>query len=271
MNRAGGVADDTIYSEISGTDGRRRSYAPGVTILRPALAPMLVLVPTPVGNLEDITMRALRVLREAAVVACEDTRTTGVLLNHYGIATPRTSFHVHNEHAKAEQLVARMLAGETVALCSDAGTPGISDPGFLLVRAAVEAGVRVEALPGPTAFVPALVASGLPCDRFVYEGFLPHKKGRQTRLKAIAAEPRTVVLYESPHRLVRLLGELVEHCGADRPASVAREISKAFEENRRGTLAELAAHYGAQAKVRGEIAVVVGGADEKRTTKRESD
>ncbi|HEX9952195.1 MAG TPA: 16S rRNA (cytidine(1402)-2'-O)-methyltransferase [Rubricoccaceae bacterium] len=224
---------------------------------------MLVLVPTPVGNLEDITMRALRVLREAAVVACEDTRTTGVLLNHYGITTPRTSFHVHNEHGKAASLVGRMLAGETVALCSDAGTPGISDPGFLLVRAAVEAGVRVEALPGPTAFVPALVASGLPCDRFVYEGFLPHKKGRQTRLKAIAAEPRTVVLYESPHRLARLLGELVEHCGAERPASVAREISKTFEENRRGTLAELAAHYGAQEKVRGEIAVVIGGSDEK--------
>ncbi len=229
---------------------------------------MLVLVPTPVGNLEDVTMRALRVLREAAVVACEDTRTTGVLLAHYGIATPRTSFHVHNEHAKATLLVARMLAGETVALCSDAGTPGISDPGFLLVRAAVEAGVRVEALPGPTAFVPALVASGLPCDRFVYEGFLPHKKGRQTRLKAIAAEPRTVVLYESPHRLVRLLGELGEHCGRDRQASVAREISKHFEENRRGTLAELAAHYGAQEKVRGEIAVVVAGAPEEKPARR---
>ena len=221
---------------------------------------MLILVPTPVGNLEDVTMRALRVLREAAVVACEDTRTTGVLLNHYGIATPRTSFHVHNEHAKAEQLVARMLAGETVALCSDAGTPGISDPGFLLVRAAVEAGIRVEVLPGATAFVPALVASGLPCDQFVYEGFLPHKKGRQTRLKALALEPRTTVVYESPHRLVRLLGELVEHCGPERPASVARELSKAFEENRRGTVAELLAWYGAQTKVRGEIAVVVGGA-----------
>ena len=221
---------------------------------------MLVLVPTPIGNLEDITMRALRLLREAAVVACEDTRTTGVLLNHYGITTPRTSFHVHNEHAKAAQLVARMLAGETVALCSDAGTPGISDPGFLLVRAAVEAGVRVEALPGPTAFVPALVASGLPCDRFVYEGFLPHKKGRQTRLKALALEERTTVLYESPHRLARLLGELVEHCGPERPASVARELTKTFEENRRGTLAELLAWYGAQTKVRGEIAVVIGGA-----------
>ncbi len=189
---------------------------------------------------------------------------------HYGITTPRTSFHVHNEHGKAAHLVARMLAGETVALCSDAGTPGISDPGFLLVRAAVEAGVRVEALPGPTAFVPALVASGLPCDRFVYEGFLPHKKGRQTRLKAIAAEPRTVVLYESPHRLVRLLGELAEHCGPERQASVARELTKTFEENRRGTLAELAAHYGAQEKVRGEIAVVIAGSDEKPARERAS-
>ena len=221
---------------------------------------MLVLVPTPVGNLEDLTMRALRVLREAAVVACEDTRTTGFLFQHYGITTPRTSFHTHNEHQKVEALVARMQAGETVALVSDAGTPGISDPGFLLVRAAVAAGVRVEALPGATAFVPALVASGLPCDRFVYEGFLPHKKGRQTRLLALASEPRTFVLYESPHRLVRLLGELGTHCGEERPAAVARELTKLYEEVRRGTLAELHAWYAAQPKVRGEIAVVVGGA-----------
>ncbi|MEM1116518.1 MAG: 16S rRNA (cytidine(1402)-2'-O)-methyltransferase [Bacteroidota bacterium] len=221
---------------------------------------MLVLVPTPVGNLDDITLRALRVLKEAAVVACEDTRTTGVLFQHFGIETPRTSFHVHNEHAKAGRLVERMVAGETVALVSDAGTPGISDPGFLLVRAAAEAGVRVEALPGPTAFVPALVASGLPSDRFVFEGFLPHKKGRQTRIQALADEPRTAVLYESPHRLVKLLGQLADHLGADRPAAVAREISKVHEEVRRGTLAELAAWYGAQPKVRGEIVVVVGGA-----------
>jgi len=221
---------------------------------------MLFLVPTPIGNLDDITLRALRVLREADVVACEDTRTSGFLLAHHGIATPRTSFHAHNEHRKVDELVGRMQAGETVALVSDAGTPGISDPGFLLVRAAVAGGVRVEALPGPTAFVPALVASGLPCDRFVYEGFLPQKKGRQTRLRALADEPRTTVLYESPHRLVKLLAELAEVCGAERPASVAREISKLHEEVRRGTLAELHAHYAAQTKVRGEIAVVVGGA-----------
>jgi 16S rRNA (cytidine1402-2'-O)-methyltransferase len=221
---------------------------------------MLILVPTPIGNLEDITMRAVRVLREASVVACEDTRTTGFLFQHYGIDTPRTSFHTHNEHQKVAHLVSRMQAGETVALVSDAGTPGVSDPGFLLVRAAVEAGLRVEALPGATAFVPALVASGLPCDRFVYEGFLPHKKGRQTRLLALADEPRTFVLYESPHRLAKLLAQLIEVCGEDRPAAVARELTKLYEEVRRGTLAELHTWYAAQAKVRGEIAVVVGGA-----------
>ncbi|WP_412068508.1 16S rRNA (cytidine(1402)-2'-O)-methyltransferase [Rubrivirga sp. IMCC43871] len=222
---------------------------------------MLILVPTPVGNLEDITLRAIRTLKEADVVACEDTRTTGKLFNHFGIDTPRLSFHTHNEHGRVSQLVSRMQAGETVALVSDAGTPGISDPGFLLVRAAAEADIRVEALPGPTAFVPALVASGLPSDRFVFEGFLPHKKGRQTRIKALADEPRTSILYESPHRLVKLLGQLAEFLGEDRPAAVGRELTKIHEEVRRGTLAELAAHYGAQAKVRGEIVVVVGGAE----------
>ena len=221
---------------------------------------MLVLVPTPVGHLDDITLRALQTLKDADVVACEDTRTSGKLLQHFGIETPRTSFHIHNEHSKAAALVERMASGETVALISDAGTPGISDPGFLLVRAAHEAGVRVEALPGPTAFVPALVASGLPTDRFVFEGFLPHKKGRQTRLKALADEPRTIVLYESPHRLVKLLGQLADVLGEGRPAAVARELTKIHEEVRRGTLAELGAWYSAQPKVRGEIVVVVGGA-----------
>lgn len=221
---------------------------------------MLYLVPTPIGNLEDLTFRALRVLKEADLVACEDTRTTGVLCQHYGIETPRTSFHAHNEHGKTANLVARMKAGETVALVSDAGTPGISDPGFLLVREALAAGVEVVPLPGATAFVPALVASGLPTDRFVYEGFLPQKKGRRTRLDALVGEPRTIVLYESPHRLVRLLGELGERLGEDRPAAVGRELTKKFEEVRRGTLAELRAHYDAQPKVRGEVVVVVGGA-----------
>lgn len=220
---------------------------------------MLYLVPTPVGNLEDVTLRALRILKEVDVVACEDTRTSGFLLAHYGIETPRTSFHAHNEHAKTPHLVARMEAGEAVALVTDAGSPGISDPGFLLVRAALEAGLRVEALPGATAFVPALTASGLPSDRFVFEGFLPQKKGRQTRLKALADESRTIVLYESPHRLGKALAELATYLDGDRPAAVARELSKKFEEVRRGTLAELAAHYAADGSARGEIVIVVGG------------
>ncbi len=204
-------------------------------------------------------MRALRVLAEVALIACEDTRTSGVFLNHYNITTQRTSFHIHNEHGKAKRLVERMQAGESVALITDAGTPGISDPGFLLVREAIAAGIRVEALPGPTAFVPALVASGLPTDRFVFEGFLPQKKGRQTRIKGLADESRTIVLYESPHRLVKLLGELGAHLGADRSAAVARELSKMFEEVRRGTLAELQAFYAVQPKVRGEVVVIIGG------------
>lgn len=220
---------------------------------------MLVLVPTPIGNLEDVTLRALRVLKEADLIACEDTRTSGVFLDHYGIETPRTSYHDHNERQKAPQLVERMQAGATVALVTDAGSPGISDPGFYLVRACVRAGVRVEALPGPTAFVPALTLSGLPADRFVFEGFLPAKKGRQTRIQALAEDERTVVLYESPHRIVKTLGQLAEHFGGDRPAAVVRELTKKFEEVERGTLDELAAHYGARPKVRGEIVLVVGG------------
>ncbi len=220
---------------------------------------MLYLVPTPIGNLEDITLRALRILKEVDLIACEDTRTSAVLLNHYGIETPRTSYHDHNEARKTPHLIARMQAGERIALISDAGSPGISDPGFFLVRACLEAGVPVEALPGPTAFVPALTASGLPCERFVFEGFLPVKKGRQTRLQALATEPRTMVFYESPHRLVRTLAQLAEVFGPDRRAAVARELTKTFEEVRRGTLAELHAAYAAQPRVRGEIVLVVEG------------
>ena len=220
---------------------------------------MLILVPTPIGNLEDVTLRALRVLKEADLVACEDTRTSGVFLDHYGIETPRTSYHDHNERRKAPHLVARIQAGETVALITDAGSPGISDPGFYLVRECLRAGVPVEALPGPTAFVPALALSGLPTDRFVFEGFLPPKKGRQTRLQALADEERTLVLYESPHRLVRTLGQLIEHFGAERPAAVARELTKKFEEVERGTLGTLLAAFEDRPKVRGEIVVVVGG------------
>lgn len=220
---------------------------------------MLYLVPTPIGNLEDVTLRALRILKEVDLIACEDTRTSGIFLQHYGIDTPKTSFHIHNEHGKASQLVERMQNGESIALITDAGTPGISDPGYLLVREAIAADIRVEALPGATAFVPALVASGLPTDRFVFEGFLPQKKGRQTRIKALADEPRTMVLYESPHRLVKLLRQLAEHLGKDRTAAVAREITKKFEEIQRGALAELHDFYADQPKVRGEIVVVIGG------------
>lgn len=219
---------------------------------------MLYLVPTPVGNLEDMTLRAIRLLGEATAVLAEDTRTSGLLLKHYGIATPLRPYHAHNEHRVTEQLVGEMQAGAIFALVSDAGTPGISDAGFLLVRACHAAGVPVSCLPGATALVPALVQSGLPCDRFHFEGFLPHKKGRQTRLQWLATYPYTLVIYESPHRLARLLAELAEHCGGERPAAVVREISKIHEETRTGTLAELAAFYAAADKVRGEIVVVVG-------------
>ena len=220
---------------------------------------MLCLIPSPIGNLEDISLRALRILREVDTILAEDTRTTGRLLKHYEIDTPLRAHHAHNEHRAVEPIVEALRGGATYALVSDAGTPGISDPGFLLTRACVDAGIRVECLPGATAFVPALVASGLPCDRFFFEGFLPHKKGRQTRIQYLAELPYTFVLYESPYRLVKCLQQLSEHCGADRPACVARELSKLHEEVRTTTLGELIVYYGEQAKVRGEIVVVVGG------------
>lgn len=223
---------------------------------------MLYLVPTPIGNLEDITLRALRVLREVDLIACEDTRTSGVLLAHYDIDTPRTSYHDHNERRKAPQLIAQMQAGQDVALITDAGSPGISDPGFYLVRECVRHAIPVAALPGPTAFVPALTASGLPCDRFVFEGFLPPKKGRRKRLDALARETRTLVVYESPHRLVKTLAEFEVVFGPERPAAIGRELSKKFEEVQRGTLAALRASYEARPKVRGEVVIVVGGAEE---------
>ncbi|MDX2287139.1 MAG: 16S rRNA (cytidine(1402)-2'-O)-methyltransferase [Bacteroidia bacterium] len=224
------------------------------------LRPCLLLVPTPIGNLGDMTFRAVETLRSADLVAAEDTRTSGVLLKHYQIDTPLTALHMHNEHQRTPQLLDRVERESLrLAVVTDAGTPGISDPGFLIVREALKRGIAVEALPGPTAFVPALVASGLPCDRFVFEGFLPVKKGRQTRLGALAAEPRTMVLYESPHRLARLLGELSTVLGPERPAAVCRELSKLHEEVRRGSLAELAAHYTAHPP-KGEIVVLAGGA-----------
>ena len=212
--------------------------------------------------MEDMTFRAVRILKEADLVLAEDTRTTGVLLKHYGISNRLAPHHKFNEHGTSAAVVRRLLAGETVALVSDAGTPGISDPGFFLVREAVRAGVEVQCLPGATAFVPALVASGLPCDRFAFEGFLPQKKGRQTRLESLAAERRTMVFYESPYRLCKTLGQLAAVFGGGRRACVCREISKVHEESVRGTLDELKAHFAATAP-RGEIVVLVAGADDK--------
>lgn len=222
---------------------------------------MLYLVPTPIGNLEDMTLRAIRVLKEVDLIAAEDTRTAGVLLDHFDIDTPTTSFHDHNEHKKTPKLIARMKAGHDLALITEAGSPGISDPGFYLTRACVEEDIRVEPLPGPTAFVPALTASALPSDRFVFEGFLPKKKGRQTRLRFLAEEPRTMVFFESPHRLVRTLGDFIEHFGANRRVAVARELTKKFEEFRRGTLEEVQSYFAQQNKVRGELVIVVEGTD----------
>ncbi len=219
--------------------------------------PNLFLVPTPIGNLEDITLRALRVLNEVDVILAEDTRTSGKLLKHHNITKPLQSYHIFNEHKNAEKLVERMQQGEVFALISDAGTPAISDPGFLLVREAVKAGLEVNCLPGATAFVPALVNSGLPSDKFVFEGFLPHKKGRQTRLKLLAEEERTIVLYESPHRLIKSLEQLKEFLG-DRQVSVSRELTKMFEETVRGSLTEVITHF-TQKGVKGEFVLVIQG------------
>lgn len=218
----------------------------------------LYLVPTPIGNLEDITFRAIRILKEADLILAEDTRNSGKLLKHYDINTPMQSHHMHNEHKTVEGVVREIQNGKTVALISDAGTPAISDPGFLLTRTCVEAGVEVDCLPGATAFVPALVNSGLPNDKFVFEGFLPVKKGRQTRLQILAEESRTIIFYESPHKLIRTLTQFVEYFGQDRPVSVSREITKLHEETIRGTVAEVLAHY-EQKPPKGEIVIVVGG------------
>lgn len=223
----------------------------------------LYLVPTPVGNLEDITLRALRILREVDLILAEDTRTSSVLLKHYEISAPMISHHKFNEHTASAKVVERILQGSNVALISDAGTPGISDPGFFLVREAVAAGIRVETLPGATAFVPALVSSGLSCDRFCFEGFLPVKKGRQTMLTSLATQTRTMIFYESPFRLVKTLEQMCEFFGENRRCSVAREISKKFEEHTRGTLREVADHYAA-VPPKGEIVIIVEGYDEQK-------
>ncbi|SHH48140.1 16S rRNA (cytidine1402-2'-O)-methyltransferase [Wenyingzhuangia marina] len=218
----------------------------------------LYLVPTPIGNLEDMTFRAIKVLKEVDLVLAEDTRTSGKLMKHYEINTHMQSHHMHNEHKTVEQIVQKIKGGTTVALISDAGTPAISDPGFLLTRACIQNGIEVDCLPGATAFVPALVNSGLPNEKFVFEGFLPVKKGRQTRLQILAEEVRTIILYESPHKLVKTLTHLSEYLGADRQASVSRELTKMFEETQRGTLTELVAHY-TNKPPKGEIVLVVAG------------
>jgi 16S rRNA (cytidine1402-2'-O)-methyltransferase len=222
----------------------------------------LILVPTPVGNLKDITLRALEVLRDSDLILAEDTRQASKLLSHYDIHTPVRSHHMFNEHKSVEAVCKKIMSGTAIALISDAGTPGISDPGFLLVRTCIENGVEVETLPGPTAFVPALVNSGIPCDRFCFEGFLPQKKGRHKKLEALRDEPRTMIFYESPFRLVKALDEMSEAFGKERYACVSRELSKVFEENRRGSLAELADHYRTNAP-KGEIVIIVAGTGRK--------
>ena len=218
----------------------------------------LYLVPTPIGNLKDMTFRAIEVLKGVDVILAEDTRTSGKLLKHFEIATPMQSHHMHNEHKTVAGIVSKIEAGQNIALISDAGTPAISDPGFLLTRACVEANIEVDCLPGATAFVPALVNSGFPNDRFVFEGFLPVKKGRQTRLLQLAEETRTIIFYESPHKLVKTLAQFVEYFGAERPVSVSRELSKLHEETIRGTAEEVFKHFEAKPP-KGELVIVVGG------------
>ncbi|MEI7896194.1 MAG: 16S rRNA (cytidine(1402)-2'-O)-methyltransferase [bacterium] len=224
--------------------------------MRPAT--QLYIVPTPIGNLEDITLRALRILKEVDFILAEDTRTSGNLLKHYGIEKKLVPHHLFNEHKTIENILDRLKEGSVCALVSDAGTPAISDPGYLLVRSCIQEGIRVECLPGATAFVPALVNSGIASDHFVFEGFLPHKKGRHTRLTALASEEKTMVFYESPHRLVKALAQFTEYFGEERHACVSRELTKIYEENIRGSLKELIAYFD-QKKVKGEIVIVVAG------------
>lgn len=237
---------------------------------------ILYLVPTPVGNMEDMTLRAIRLLKEADVILCEDTRTSGILLRHFDIEGKKLmAHHKFNEHGTSSGIVERLKAGQTICLITDAGTPGVSDPGFFLVREAVAAGVTVQTLPGATAFTPALVSSGLPCDRFCFEGFLPQKKGRQTRLEELKDEVRTMIFYESPHRLLKTLEQFAEVFGEERLVSVCREISKVHEESVRGTLKEVAGHF-RQTEPRGEIVIILQGTDpeiikERRKAERKAE
>lgn len=235
------------------------------------MAGKLYLIPTPVGNLEDITLRAIRILKEVDLILAEDTRTSGILLKHYDIKKPLLSHHKFNEHETVARISERILSGESIALISDAGTPAISDPGFMLVRQCVNSGIDVECLPGATAFVPALVISALPCDRFCFEGFLPQKKGRATKIASLKDESKTMIFYESPYRVVKTLSQFAETFGPDRPAAVCREISKIHEECVRGTLAELIEHFTTH-EPKGEIVMLVGGKEDKEkkdTEKRE--
>ena len=221
---------------------------------------LLYLVPTPIGNLEDITLRAIKTLQEKVdTILAEDTRKTGLLLQHLKLKKPLQSYHIFNEHQTVTKIVARLKQGEKMALVSDAGTPGISDPGFLLVRASLQENIKVECLPGPTALIPALLKSGFPADKFVFEGFLPHKKGRKTRLELLAKEPRTIILYESPHRLLKTLGQIKEHFGENRQISVSRELTKLYEETINGSIEEVINHF-SEGKIKGEIVIVINGA-----------
>lgn len=229
----------------------------------------LYLVPTPVGNLDDITMRAIRILKEADLILAEDTRTSGNLLKHFDIHVPMQSYHKFNEHQTVDHVIEKLKGGETIAVVTDAGTPGISDPGFLVAREAIKAGIEVITLPGATAFVPALVSSGLPCDKFCFEGFLPQKKGRMTRLEELKDEPRTIIFYESPHRVVKLLEQLAEIFGDERPVSACREISKLHEESVRGSVMEVLEHF-RQTEPRGEFVVVVGGSANEEESDRDT-
>ena len=223
----------------------------------------LFIIPTPIGNLEDITLRAIRILKEVDLILAEDTRKTGILLKHFGIEKKMMAHHQHNEHHTVALIAERIAGGETIALVSDAGTPGISDPGFLLVRECIKAGIDVECLPGPSAFIPALVNSGLPSDTFCFEGFLPQKKGRQTKLLLLKEEKRTMIFYESPHRLLKALEQLAEYFGGDRRASVSRELTKIYEETKRGTIEELI-NYFKEKTVKGEIVIIVEGRQNKK-------
>jgi 16S rRNA (cytidine1402-2'-O)-methyltransferase len=240
---------DKQYYLISTNSSKFNTFAP---------MSMLTIVPTPIGNLQDITLRALEVLKNVDIVLAEDPRTARFLLQHFQIEKRILSHHQHNEHQALKEIIRLLQEGQTMALVSDAGTPAISDPGFLLVRECIKEGIKVECLPGPTAFVPALVNSGLPSDRFIFEGFLPQKKGRHTRLQALKEEERTIIFYESPFRLIKLIDECIELFGPERQASVSRELTKMFEENKRGTLLELKEHFSSKT-VKGEIVMVVGG------------